>query len=121
VGDRHSLSEWDRIGRELGSTDVLLRALDRLADDIGPATRRRMLSTLRGFCRFLVARGALASDPTATDELRVSAQADDDVRAFTTADVARLMKAAGDAPPNSRTRWPIRDQTIVATLAYCGL
>lgn len=119
--DHQSMSEWDRIGRELGSTDVLLRALDRLADDLGPATRRRMLSTLRGYCRFLVARGALVSDPTATDELRVSAQADDDIRAFTTVEVERLVRAAAEVATGSRTRWPTRDQTIVSLLAYCGL
>lgn len=121
IDDHQSLSEWDRIGLELGSTDLLLRALDRLADDVGPATRRRMLSTLRGYCRFLVTRGALPSDPTATDELRVSAHADDDIRAFTTGVVERLVRAAGDAPTTSRTRWPARDRAIIAILAYCGL
>jgi site-specific recombinase XerD len=107
---------------ELGDVDTLLRALDFLGEDLAGSTRHRMLSTLRGFCGYLVRRGLLANDPTDAEELHVRADASDDVRAFTETEIAALIDVAGrEPPPKVRSAWPTRDVAIVSTLAHCGL
>src|SRR4051812_46058985 len=53
----HSLAGWDFVMTELGDVDVLVRALDLLGDDLASSSRQRALSTLRGFCGYLVRRG----------------------------------------------------------------
>jgi integrase/recombinase XerC len=56
---------------ELGDVDVLLRALDLLGVDLAPSSRQRALSTMRGFCSWLVRRDHLASNPGDAPELTV--------------------------------------------------
>jgi integrase/recombinase XerD len=117
-----SLAGWRFVKTELGDVDTLLRALDFLGDDLSGSSRQRVLSTLRGFCSYLVRRALLAHDPTDAEELRVRADANDDVRAFTEADIAKLLGVAGlDAPARVRSAWPTRDVAVVSTLACCGL
>lgn len=116
------LDGWNRISvDELADADVVLRALDLLAGELAPSSRSRALSTLRGFCGWLVRRGLLTADPTDADEIRVANEARLDVAAFSAADVAAMVAAAEAPLPSARSAWPARDAAIVAVLADCGL
>lgn len=116
------LSGWSFIKTELGDPDVLLRALDLLGNDLASSTRQRMLSTLRGFCGYLVRRGLLEHDPTLEPELKVSTSSSNTILGFTETDIALLIGAAEDEPgPRERARWPTRDVAMIQTLQHCGL
>lgn len=115
-----SLATLDLVGRDISSAEVLLRSLDLLGDQLSTASRQRLLSTLRGFCGFLVRRGVISSDPTTADELVVRSDTATDVAAFTAEQVLQLVDAC-DAPTSSRAAWPTRDRAMVLLLADCGL
>ena len=107
---------------EVGDVDVLLRALDLLGGELAPASRQRALSTLRGFCGWLVRRQLLPSNPCDAPELTVKRSSSGEVLSFRSDEVERLLTAAATPPPrNVRSAWPSRDVAIVETLAHCGL
>jgi integrase/recombinase XerC len=104
------------------STETVLRTVAVLKASYAPATARRTLSTLRGFSRWLVRRGHLASDPCDDDALVLPRRSADEVaHAFLTDEVAAMRAAAADPPPNARSAWAARDVAIVDLLAGCGL
>lgn len=121
VDGHGQLSDWNSFTSEVGDVEVLLRALDLLADELSVASRARMLSTLRGFCAYLVRRGLLTHDPCLADELVVRTNAAGDVRAFTDDEVEALSAAALTPPPRARSAWPARDAALISTMAWCGL
>jgi integrase/recombinase XerD len=104
---------------ELGSLEVLLRALDLLGSSLAPTSRARMLITLRTFSDWLFRRGLLAEN--VTDELRVKVIERTEVEAFTPEHIARMLTEAAIASPQHRSAWPTRDVAIIATVAGCGL
>lgn len=120
--DPRSLAGWSYVAAELGDDAVLLRALDLLSGQLAASSTARALSTLRGFCRFLVRRGALVTDPTASDELIVRHGRSSEVRGLTLTDITSL-EAAARLPlvGRERTRWAARDAAIVGVLAWAGL
>src|SRR4051794_5112919 len=59
----HSLDGWQYVMTEFGDVDVLLRSLDLLGADLAPSSRQRALSTMRGFCGWLVRRDHLPTNP----------------------------------------------------------
>jgi site-specific recombinase XerD len=119
ASDLRQLVEW-LAGRGGAVVALDRRAARAFAAELGrrgyaPATVQRKLSTLRGFTRFLVERGALPADPAALlpgprkrrrlpHTLRLS-------------EVERLLAAA------TATRGPLglRDRLIVELLYGCGL
>jgi site-specific recombinase XerD len=106
---------------EIGDVEVLVRALDLLGDELASSSRQRALSTLRGFCGYLVRRGLLTANPCDAPELAVRAASGVVVHAFTGDDVEELIAAASAPPPsNVRSAWPTRDVAIVDLLAHCG-
>src|SRR5262249_1180265 len=110
----HSLDGWQYVMTELGDVDVLLRALDVLGADLAPSSRPRALSTLRGFCGWLVRRGHLATNPCDAPELSVKGSSSGEVLAFRSDDVERLLvAAAAPPPPNVRSAWPAREVAAV--------
>ena len=122
INSRHLDECWKNVMKEIGDVEVLVRALDLLGNELAVSSRVRMLSTLRGFCGYLNQRGLLTNDPTLAPELKVAAGSDDEVRAFTDDEVARLI-AASYLPVSARVRsaWPARDAAIVDLLTHCGL
>jgi site-specific recombinase XerD len=120
--DTASLAGWRTVRRELGDSDVLLRALDLLGDELASSTRQRLVSTLRGFCGYLTRRGLLAADPTDAEELRVRGDSMLEVRALTDTDIDALLTAASEElSARVTSSWPTRDTAIVDVLAHCGL
>ena len=103
----HSLDGWQYVMTELGDVDVLLRALDLLGADLAPSSRQRALSTMRGFCGWLVRRDHLPTNPCDAPELTVKRTSSGEVLAFRPDDVERLLVAAAAPPPsNVRSAWP---------------
>jgi len=89
---------------------------DRLVDAVITAKRRwseatvaRMLSTLRGFTRWLTRQGLLARDPCDSELLRISHR------------TQRRPRAARDEPTDrQRMFWPDRDVALLRFLAGSG-
>ena len=85
------------------------------------ATVARMLSTLRGFTRWLTRTGHLATDPLDDDLLRAPPQPPRRPKALSDEEVERLLEAAAQ-PATGRQRlwWPTRDVALVRFLAATG-
>jgi len=101
---------------------------DRLVDAVITAKRRwseatvaRMLSTLRGFTRWLTRQGVLTRDPCDSELLRVSHRTQRRPRAVD-ADAVEAMITAARAAPTDRQRmfWPDRDVALLRFLAGSG-
>jgi len=85
------------------------------------STVQRMLSTLRGFTRWMTRQGHLRSDPCDDEMLQATARPERRPRALAPADVKAMAAAAKNEPSGrQRTFWPIRDVAIVAFLAGTG-
>jgi len=102
------------------TADNCLHALSLLRASGKASSTARMLSTWRGFCRWLVRRGYLRSDPTDDDLLVVTVSGERLPRAFTLADVDHLRLAALDPSPRARSAWPARDLALVELLTGSG-
>ena len=87
---------------EIGDVDVLLRALDFLGGELAPSSRRRALSTLRGFCGWLVRRQHLPSEPCDAPELTVKRSSSGEVLSFRPDDVERLLDCSIHSPSSER-------------------
>ena len=107
------------------TTDTLMRAVQASRENgFSPATVRRTLSTLRGFTRWMNARGHLRVDPCAVDELVLPAAARASTpKALLTADVDALRASALVPPERDRETlwWPARDLALIELLSRCGL
>jgi len=107
---------------ELADAETLVRALDLLRPELAQRSRARMLSTMHGWCRWLVRRGVLAVDPTDGDEVRITAEPGTlDGKTFSPDDVDALYAAAHQPPRRATSAWPARDEAIVAVAATCGV
>lgn len=86
---------------------------------LAPATRRRLVATLRGLCRYLVLESRLPADPLAAVEApRVPARLP---VAFTDGQIAALLETARTEDPQARPAAPLLDVVIVLILAAGGL
>lgn len=88
------------------------KAIERYLEHIGrhaPSTRRSRLSTVKGFCRWLVEQGLLAQDPT--EKLRPIKQPRSVPRALNVRQVSKLLDVLPD----------LRAQTIVWLMLGMGL
>lgn len=103
------------------SDEVLIGAVAGAKRRWSDATVARMLSTLRGFTRWLHRTGHLAADPLDGDLFRAPPRAERRPRAPDAEDVERMLSAAKE-DPSSRQRmfWPARDTALVLFLATTG-
>ena len=86
---------------------------------LAPATRRRLITTLRGLCRYLVLESRLPSDPTAAIQApRAPGRLP---VAFTDGQISALLEAARTEDPQARPAAPLLDVAIVVILAAGGL
>ncbi len=99
--------------RKLRDAD-LRRFLIASAESLGPRSRARLVSTLRGFCRFLVTEGLASADPAQT--LMAPRAGRKLPSCLTVAQVERLLAA----PPLGEPRG-VRDRAILELLYGCGL
>lgn len=124
VNDENRLSlDADLDGLSPGdlSVDVLLAALELLKMTYKPSTLQRLLSNMRGFCRWLLAAGHVESNPFDSELLNVRTSVDSTIRAFTVEDVAAMIDTASTPSPNSRSAWATRDAALVNLLASTGV
>lgn len=102
-------------------TDELVTAVAAAKEAWSDATVARMLSTMRGFTRWLARRQLLPLDPCDNELLRVSSRAQRRSRAVDEADV-EAMVAAARVDPSERQQmfWPVRDVALLRFLAGTG-
>lgn len=80
-----------------------------------------MLSTLRGFTRWLYRTGALETDPLDGDLFRTPPRRERRPKALNTEGYQRVLTIAGEpAPESQRMFWPKRDVALVRFLATTG-
>jgi len=103
------------------NTDELVTAVAAAKRAWSDATVARMLSTMRGFTRWLSRRQLLSIDPCDSELLRVSSQAQRRPRAVEEADVETMVFAA-QVDPTGRQQmfWPVRDVALLRFLAGTG-
>lgn len=103
------------------SEDVLAAAIAAAKRQWSDATIARMLSTLRGFTRWLYRTGRITTDPLEGDVFRGPPRRERRPKALGEEDVERIRKAA-DEDPTGRQRMysPIRDVALVRFLASTG-
>ncbi|MGO1808937.1 MAG: tyrosine-type recombinase/integrase, partial [Micrococcaceae bacterium] len=86
---------------------------------LAPASRRRLLTTLRGLCRYLVLESCLPADPTAAIQApRAPARLP---VAFTDGQISALLATAQTEDSRARPAAPLLDVVIVLILAAGGL
>lgn len=96
------------------NTDELVAAVAAAKKAWSDATVARMLSTIRGFTRWLTRRQLLSVDPCDSDLLRVSARAQRRPRAVEEADVEAMVSAAREEPTGRQQMfWPARDIALL--------
>ncbi len=102
-------------------TDELVTAVAAAKKAWSDATVARMLSTMRGFTRWLTRRQLLTVDPCDSELLRVSSRSQRRPRAVEEPDVEAMMFAA-QAEPTGRQQmfWPVRDVALLRFLAGTG-
>ena len=103
------------------SEDVLAAAIAAAKRRWSDATIARMLSTLRGFTRWLYRTGRITTDPLEGDVSRGPPRRERRPKALSEEDVERIRDAA-DEDPTGRQRmyWPTRDVALVRFLASTG-
>jgi integrase len=128
----------DQLGRPVGDDELgpMERQLARLdLDDLEPralreafaeyaaghatSSVRRVLSTWRGFCRWLRAEGHLPDDPVAG--LEGPGRADWKPKPLELVELARVIEAAAAPDPRARNPWPERDRALVAVFTGAGV
>ncbi len=103
------------------SEDVLVGAVAEAKRRWSDATVARMLSTLRGFTRWLRRCGHLVEDPLDGDLFRAPATAQRRPRAPEGEDVERMLVAAGEKPrPRQRMFWTTRDVALDSPVSRPG-
>jgi site-specific recombinase XerD len=121
---RADLERWHLVlGKDLGglTTSAIIAGVGRAKARWSDATVTRMLSTLRGFTRWLHRGSHIPADPMADDLLRAPPRAQRRPKAITEAEVARLIEAAAEAPnPGTRMWWPRRDVALMRFMASTG-
>lgn len=115
------LRRWGHWSEEAGvdplspSTEALRDFLRHLEQqELSPRSRARALSALRGFLRYLLARGRIEQDPT--ELLRVREGRRRLPRALAPEEVERLLEA-----PDVSTPEGIRDRAMLEVAYGCGL
>ncbi len=102
-------------------TDATLSGVFGQMIDEGAAesSRGRMLSSLRGLCRWLEQQGYLDSDPTRNFE---TPQTPDRLPvALSDEQLARVVQAAANPERRLHAHWASRDVAMIGVLAGCGI
>lgn len=126
---RADLASWQRyLEAQTGSAptlsdltaQVVKSALAEMNNaGLAPASRRRLVTTLRGLCRYLVLESRLPADPMASIEApRATARLP---VAFTDGQISDLLATAQTEDPLARPAAPLLDVAITLILAAGGL
>jgi site-specific recombinase XerD len=120
---RQDLARCGRILRQLSGEEIenLLEGFDVFWRRYKSSTVSRSVSTQRSFCRWLVNRGHLDSNPVDDEALHVRHRAEPEMRAFSTEDVTTMLDTAATPPSSSTSAWAARDVATIDVLAFVGL
>ena len=103
------------------SEEALIGAVAAAKRRWSDATVARMLSTVRGFTRWLHRAGHLSADPLDGDLFRAPARGERRPRAPDAEDVERILSAANEDPSGrQRMFWSTRDVALLRFLATTG-
>jgi site-specific recombinase XerD len=108
-----------RLGLHHLEPRALREAFAEYAADHAASSVRRVLSTWRGFCRWLQAEGYLADDPVAG--LEGPGRADWKPKPLELVELARVIEAAATPDRRARHPWPERDGALVAVFTGAGV
>lgn len=117
-----TIKQLARLGLSDLSEDNLATAFASLVEEgYAAATRSRMLSAWRGWCRWLARCGHLPVDPTATLETPAArADAGDADIYFSPSELARIVATVATPDERESAPWPQRDLALVALLGGTG-
>lgn len=123
---KHLVDDAGAFARELARVSVddldahgLRHAFAAYAIDHAPSSLRRVLSTWRGFCRWLRRDGHLVEDPT--EHLEGPGRPDWKPKPLELVELERVIEAASTADPRGRDPWPERDGALVAVFTGAGV
>ncbi|MDQ6838292.1 MAG: tyrosine-type recombinase/integrase [Actinomycetota bacterium] len=103
------------------TTERITAAVAEAKQHWSEPTVQRMLSTLRGFTRWLARQGHLDGDPCEDEMLRATSRDQSRPRALAPEDVEAMATAAEEAASGRQKMfWPTRDVAIVRFLAGTG-
>ena len=100
-------------------TEANLKVAVRSLADLAPATQRRRLAALSGFCAWLVRQRALDYDPCV--DIGVPKGPERLPVGFTPEELARVFRAAEHPETRGTAVWPARDIALVRILAGTGV
>lgn len=116
--DLAKLAAWaERVGvevAELDERDLREWMTDLSVERLTETSRRRYLSSIRGFFKFLAMEGHISKDPTAN--LMTAAKTFYLPRFLNSAEVEKLLST-----PDVETKTGLRDRTIFEVMYACGL
>ncbi|MGD9590550.1 MAG: site-specific tyrosine recombinase XerD [Pyrinomonadaceae bacterium] len=117
-GDLRKLEIWaEKNGLEIGSlTRIDLREflIDQTKEGISESSKRRMISSIRGFYKFLMMDGHIAASPA--EDLFTPQKGSYLPRFLNPAEIERLLAA-----PDVSTETGLRDRAILELMYACGL
>jgi site-specific recombinase XerD len=126
ASDRDEDSELPSFARQLSrieppdlTTHILQDAFASFGVDHASSSVRRVLSTWRGFTRWLLAEGVLASDPIV--RIEGPGRPDWKPKPLDLEELARVIEAACTVDPRGRDPWVERDRGLVAVFTGAGV
>ena len=119
LGERQAAALDAITPNDLTDENLKLVFQKMIDDDISPSSRARLLSALRGLCKWLIRNSYLVSDPTIDFETPQTGR--QLPVALTDEQLKAVMEAAASPDERLRAHWPARDIALVGLLAGCGL
>ena len=111
-----------RVGlADLSEENLSLAFANLVEEDYAAASRARVLSAWRGWCRWLARSGHLPVDPTVSLETPVARDVAGDADIyFSAGELARIVETVATPDPREPAPWPERDLALVAVLGGSG-
>lgn len=122
AGEAPPAQHLSRIGlADLTEDNLALVFANLVEEGYAAASRARILSAWRGWCRWLARAGYLAVDPTAVLETPAArADSGDADIYFSPVELSRIVATVAKPDPREADPWPGRDLALVAVLAGTG-
>ena len=120
--DTESRPTWPAVLDLITAADIYDEAVESVLTvnrHLKKSTRKRYLSTLKGFTKYLVKRGVAGATQLDPD-IHVGGSETTEVKSLSQDAVARLLVAAATPPDTARSAWPQRDVAVIRLGVECG-